>query len=85
MAMQKLASITVSTTQYKGFRPQTLMSSVREVVPPGTGVSGVADAMIKADGHDPLQAMTILRCVVGLSRRCCGSDAMSGLSSPGWV
>src|SRR5215831_11119229 len=24
------------------------MSSVREVVPPGTGVSGVADAMIKA-------------------------------------
>ena len=35
--------------------------------------------------HDPLQAMTILRFVVGLSRRCCGSAAMSGLSSPGRV
>ena len=37
------------------------------------------------DVHDPLQAMTILRVVVGLSRRCCGSAAMSGLSSPGRV
>jgi len=35
--------------------------------------------------HDPLQAMTILRFVVGLSRRCCGSAAMIGLSSPGRV
>ena len=35
--------------------------------------------------HDSLQAMTIQRFVVGLSRQCCGSAAMSGLSSPGRV
>jgi hypothetical protein len=37
------------------------------------------------EGHDPLQVMTIRRFVVGLSRRCCGSAAMIGLSSPGRV